>query len=260
MTALLQDLWARRELIHILVGRNLKIRYKNSALGFVWTLLGPLFLILIYWIFLGILKVPIPITSLVTGILVWQFLGTCCNDSLYAILGNANLVTKTAFPRMVLPLSIVLANVVNFLLSMVVLIVFLVAARADVGAAWWLPVILLSQCALCLGLSLLICSLNVFFRDVEHILGVVMLAWMFLSPVVYTSSLVQDKFGSHPVLHALYYANPMAGLVTAYRNVFLSQDFIPGAWLIAPFVLCWVALLVGVIVFERLDRRFGDEL
>ena len=260
MTALIQDLWARRELIHILVARNLKIRYKNSALGFVWTLLGPVFLILIYWVFLGILKVPIPISSLVTGILVWQFLGTCCNDSLYAILGNANLVTKTAFPRMVLPLSIVLANVVNFLLSLVVLVVFLGVVKADVGAVWWLPFIMLSQGALCLGLSLLICSLNVFFRDVEHILGVVMLAWMFLSPVVYTSSLVQDKFGSHAILHALYYANPMAGLVTAYRNVFLSQDFIQTSWLIAPFVLCWAMLALGVIVFQRLDRRFGDEL
>lgn len=253
-----QELWARRELIQILVSRNLKIRYKQSALGFFWSLLGPLFLIVIYWAFLGILKVPIPITSLVTGILVWQFLSMCLNDSLYAILGNANLVTKTAFPRMVLPLSVVLANLVNFLLSLVVLVVFLLVVRTAPGPIGWLPLILLSHCALAFGLSLIICSLNVFFRDVEHLLSVGMLAWFFMSPVVYTNAFILDRFT--PTLHVFYFLNPMAGLLTAYRNVFLNTDYLPGAMLVGPFALCWLCLGVGLVLFQRLDPRFGDEL
>lgn len=273
MIALCRSLWARRELIGILVSRNLKIRYKQSALGFFWSLLGPLFLIVIYWAFLEILKVPISITSLVTGILVWQFLSMCLNDSLYAILGNANLVTKTAFPRMVLPLSIVLANLVNFLLSLGVLVVFLVvfsvvdSAGSEaasrpllmlLGHAALLPWILLSQCALCLGLCLILCSLNVFFRDVEHMLGVGMLAWFFMSPVVYPNSFILDRF--NPTLHAVYFMNPMAGIVTAYRNVFLNTDFLAGWMLVIPFCLCWLALWAGVATFLRLEPRFGDEL
>lgn len=173
----LRDIWGRRELLLILVSRNLKIRYKNSTLGFFWSLLGPLFLIVIYWVFLDILKVPIAITSLVTGILVWQFLGTCVGDSLYAILGNANLVTKTAFPRVVLPIATVVANLVSFLLSLIVLVVFLVIVHAPFGSVYLLPFIIATQFALCLGVSLILSSLNVFFRDVEHIINVVLLAW-----------------------------------------------------------------------------------
>jgi lipopolysaccharide transport system permease protein len=269
MIALCRELWARRELIGILVSRNLKIRYKQSALGFFWSLLGPLFLIVIYWAFLEILKVEISITSLVAGILVWQFLAMCLNDSLYAILGNANLVTKTAFPRMVLPLSIVLANLVNFLLSLAVLVVFLLVAPAGaetaartpltlLGHAALLPLIVLSHGALCLGLALMLCSLNVFFRDVEHILGVAMLAWFFLSPVVYPNTFILSRF--NPTLHAVYFMNPMAGVVTAYRNVFLNTDFLPGWMLVIPFCLCWAVLLCGVTLFCRLEPRFGDEL
>lgn len=259
MSASLREIAAHRELLLILVERNLKIRYKSSALGFLWTLLGPLFMIAIYWVFLSILKISITIQDLVVGILVWQFLAMCVGDSLHTILGNANLVTKTAFPRVILPLATVIANLVNFLLSLVALGIFLLILRVDPGPLYLLPVVLLSQFALCLGLSLLVSSLNVFYRDVEHLVNVVLLAWFFVSPVMYTLSFVKDNPRLGPLI-GYYMINPMAGVVAAYRNIFLSGDPAPAGMFLAPFALCWVMLGAGWIVFSRLERRFGDEL
>jgi ABC-type polysaccharide/polyol phosphate export permease len=259
MRKLLRELTSYRELLLLLVQRNIKIRYKNSALGFVWTLLGPIFQIGIYWIFLRLLKIPVQMESLVTGILVWQFLATCLGDSLYAVIGNANLITKTPFPRILLPLSTVLANSVNFLLTLLVLTAFLGLRGATLGAWWWLPALLASHGALCLGLSLMVCSFNVFFRDVEHILQVVMMAWFFLSPAMYdVTTFVRNQVAAELV--PWYFLNPMAGVLTGYRNVFLSMDAQPAAYLIAPFALCWIALALGIAIFRRLEPRFGDEL
>lgn len=270
MSSIFQDLRTHGELLWILVQRNLKIRYKNSVLGFFWTLLGPVFLILIYWVFIRLLKIEITVNALVSGIIVWQFVATTLGDSLNAILGNANLVTKTAFPRFLLPLSTVCANFINYLLTLVVLLVFLVTLKANFGMLYLLPLILITQFALCLGLSLLVSSLNVFFRDVEHLMGVVLLAWFFLSPVMYRNDYVVARLEGMPQLtesagrffHGCFLANPMAGIVTAFRNVLLQEpeDFIPGVFFLVPLILSWAILCLGFFVFGKLEKQFGDEL
>ncbi|MBN2129055.1 MAG: ABC transporter permease, partial [Sedimentisphaerales bacterium] len=221
MDGVLSNIFRHRELLWILVGRNLKIRYKHSVLGFFWTLLGPLCLILIYALFLGVMRFEIRLPVLVTGIIVWQFLGMCLGDSLHAIVGNANLVTKAAFPRLILPLAMVLSNLINFLLSAAVLVVYLVIVRVSFGAVYWLPLIVLTQFALCLGTALILASANVFFRDTEHMLSIIMLAWFFLTPIIYPIQKVYERFPGTPAMIRLFFANPMTGLVTAYRAVFL---------------------------------------
>lgn len=269
MLSLPTDIYRHRELLMMLVVRNLKIRYKSSALGFFWSLLGPLFLIVIYATFLSVMHFRIPLPVLVTGIIVWQFLATCLGDSLYAIVGNANLVTKAAFPRLILPLSMVIANLVNFLLSSVVLLLYLLVMRVAFGPAYWLPLIVLTQFALCLGVALIISTANVFFRDTEHILSVMTLAWFFLTPIIYPISRVQDRFPSSPWMLTLFFANPMTGIVTAYRTVLLSaeyravhlsaESYLP--WQTAlSFGVAWLILLIGLLVFQRAQHRFGDEL
>ncbi|HRV31789.1 MAG TPA: ABC transporter permease, partial [Kiritimatiellia bacterium] len=115
------DIFSRRELVWILIERNLKIRYKSSFLGFFWSLLAPLSLIVVYSVFLGLIRFPMSLPVLVTSIIIWQFLAMCMGDALQSILGNANLVTKAAFPRVILPLSMVGANAINFLFSFAVL-------------------------------------------------------------------------------------------------------------------------------------------
>lgn len=258
MSYRLSELLKRRELIWILIQRNLKIRYKSSVLGVFWSMLGPLFLILIYSVFLGLIRVPIHLPTLVSGIIVWQFLAMCTGDALHSILGNANLVTKASFPRVILPLSMVGANAVNFVLSFLVLVAYLVWARVGAGALWWLPAVAVSQLALCLGLALVIGSVNVFFRDTEHVLSVVMLAWFFMSPVIYEPSMVMEAFPEW--VHWLFFLNPMSGVLTGYRMALLGSDPVALKFLGLSLGMCWGVLGVGLWVFGVSEPRFGDEL
>ncbi|NQT91243.1 MAG: ABC transporter permease [Lentisphaerae bacterium] len=258
MFKLLKDLHGRRELLMLLVVRNLKIRYKNSALGFLWTLLAPLCLILVYAVFARVLRFfqndPLFMPRLVIGIIVWQFLATCYNDALHAIMGNAELVKKSAFPRFILPLSMVLANLLNFLFSAVILVIYLQFVRMPLGPIAWLPLIILTQVALCLGGALIISSLNVFFRDTEHILSVGLLAWFFMTPIIYTIDYWPARF-----VH-LGFLNPMTGLVTAYRAVLMSDSAVGPSFVALSVVVAWSVFVVGVIAFQKAQVRFAEEL
>lgn len=260
MIKAISHVFARRELIGMLVARNLKIRYKNSALGFFWTLLGPLFLILIYRAALGILHVQTELPVLISGILVWQFLSTCTGDSLHAISGNSNLVKKTAFPRVVLVLSTVLANSVNFLLSLLVLGAYLLFAQTHPGPVGWFPLALASQFALCLGLSLLLSAANVYFKDTEHLLGTAMTAWFFLTPIIYPVTMLSGVFDHRPWTRTVYFLNPMAGIVTAYRRTLIGAELAPPESMLLSFTVAWLFLFAGWTVFHRVERRFAEVL
>ncbi|MFC1452283.1 ABC transporter permease [Verrucomicrobiota bacterium] len=258
MLGFFRAMYGYRDLLITLVVRNLKIRYKNSALGFFWTLLGPVFMIAIYAVFLRVMRFPIYLPALVTGIIAWQFLATCMGDSLHAIVGNANLVTKSAFPRIALPLSMVVANLVNFLLSTVVLFGYLLVVRASFGALYCLPLVMICQFALCLGASLLLSCCNVFFRDTEHILSTIMLAWFFLTPVIYPIALVTEAFPDW--VHRLFFVNPMTGIMTWYRMVLLSAPSPGWDFILLSLLSAWLVLLVGLVVFRKVEPGIADEL
>ncbi len=253
------DIFSRRELVWILIERNLKIRYKSSFLGFFWSLLAPLSLIVVYSVFLGLIRFPMSLPVLVTSIIIWQFLAMCMGDALQSILGNANLVTKAAFPRVILPLSMVGANAINFLFSFAVLSVYLLIARVEFGALIYLPGIMLTQAALCLGMSLIIGTANVFFRDTEHVLSVVMLAWFFLTPVFYPVARQIEFLAAHPVAPWLVYLNPMTGILGAYRAFFLGQAPAAGGFAISAAVAVGL-LAAGLALFQSSEGRFGDVL
>lgn len=258
MTDLLKDIAGHRELLQMLVIRNLKIRYKNTSLGFFWSLLSPVFLIVIYSMFLKLLKLQMPIEIIVTGIIIWQFMAMCLGDSLNSIIGNANLVTKTAFPRIILPLAMVKANFVNFLLSFAVLIIYLMIKDVDFGPVYLLPVVMVTQFALCLGLALLIACSNVYFRDTEHMLSMVMLAWFFMSPVIYDLDFIWAKLPAN--IQSLVFLNPMFGILNSYRVCLLSSTT-PGVGYIAlSYAVAWMVLFAGIVVFQKLEPGFGDEL
>lgn len=266
MVEVLREVWQRRELLWILVVRNLKLRYKHSALGFFWSLLSPLLLILIYAVFAAILRFnqgrPCYLQFLVIGIVVWQFLSMCLNDALYAVMGNVNLVKKTAFPRIILPLAMVVANLLNFLLTWIVLFGYLIFSGMPFGHLWVLPVILLAQTVLCLGLALFLSSVNVFFRDTEHILGIGSLAWFFLTPIFYPVQMqlefLPDKW------QWLAFLNPMSGIVWGYRRVIMVEkmpDTLVPLWYPAVSgAVCLIVLVIGFGLFQKLQVRFGDEL
>jgi len=273
---LIRQIVARRELLWILVVRNLKIRYKQSVLGFFWSLLAPLLLIVIYAIFAAILRFntgrPHYLQFLVIGIVIWQFLAMCLNDSLGAVVGNANLVKKTAFPRLILPLAMVCANFINFLLSWCVLLLYLVLVGMPFEALWLLPLAMVLQIALCLGMGLLIATSNVFFRDTEHILGVGTLAWFFLSPVFYPAAMQLEQLErlaagwSLPIwMPNLAFLNPMTLILWLYRRALMGSALDDVATLTAGQAAVSVLVTIGVLAlglmaFVRCDPRFGDEL
>ena len=269
------NLAARRELIWNLVLRSLKIRYKGSALGFLWTLLNPLLMMLIYWLFISILLsrlgIKIPLSHLLTGVIFWQFIAMCTSDAVKSVSGFPNLVKKTYFPRIVLPLSMVIANLINFALSIMVLAVLLLLLKlfaqeaVDFAFLWMLPLVLVIQFFLVLGISLLMSSANVFFRDVEHIVGVGLQALFFLTPIIYPLDMVRDRLSG--VFLWLYLLNPMTSLVTLFRKAFLGRElfaggeFLPGepAFYVS-LALSVVILFVGVRVFAKLEPYFADHL
>lgn len=248
-----------RELVLILAQRNLKVRYKGSALGFFWSLLSPLFMIVIYAVFLRIMlsfeSTDLFMPRLVTGIVCWQFLALCVGDAMSTVLGSASLVKKTTFPRVVLPAAMVLANTVNFLLSAVVLAIYLVLAPGSFGPLIWLPLVLVFHIALCMGIGTFFSGMNVHFRDTEHAGTVLIMAWFFLSPVIYTIERIPEAIRPYA------YLNPMTGILTAYREILLSDVGPASRWSYAvSATVCVITLLVGLGVYNRLQRTFAEVL
>lgn len=255
MFAIFKELRQYHELIANLVVRNLKIRYKGSFLGFFWTLVNPLFMMAIYLIFIRLMRFEMNLAVLLVGLLPWQFFIMCVNDSVLSITGNANLVKKTRFPRLVLPLSIVIANLVNFLLSLVVLFLFLVLLGYGIPKTIvWLPLVIGIQFLFCLGLSLFVACSHVYFKDTEHLISVALLAWFFLTPIIYPLSMIPENYLKW------FLFNPMALLVGWYRQVFLNADPVSAVGVALCLAITVLFVWAGFSLFRRFEPDFADEL
>ena len=224
----LGELVRYRELVRNLVVRDLKTRYKNSVLGFFWSLVNPLLMMAVFSIVFTYMMPNrsishFPIFAL-CAILPWNFFSASIMGSVNSIVGNAHLIKKVYFPREVLPLSNVLSNLVNFLLALVVLIAALYAV--GIGLTPWallLPVVIFVQILFTLGLALILSTLNVFYRDVAMIMDVLLLAWFFLTPVMYPIDILPQKATvlgiDLSVQRLTYILNPMASLIASYRSI-----------------------------------------
>lgn len=264
-----------RELLSILVVRNLKIRYKNSALGFFWSLLTPILMILIYAIFAKILKFSDGndyLSFLVSGIVIWQFTASCLGDSLFAIVGNTNLVKKVAFPRIILPISTALANAINFFITLVVLVIYLLLVGSfDYVNIYWLVPAVIMQLLLGIGICCL-CSVSmIFFRDTQHIVGIGSLAWFFMSPVFYRitmqTSAIKSVFSlsDTSMWQGIAFLNPMTGILNAYRAALMQNQLpVPEGvslwWMLVSAIVCLIVFLFGLLAIKFGDKKFGDVL
>lgn len=274
-TGLFQKLSAkwRLELLSTLVKRNLQIRYKGSIFGFLWSLFTPLSQILVYAVFAKILKFnngdPHYLQFLVGGIILWQFTAGCLGDSLFAIVGNSNLVKKVFFPRFLLPLSTALSTGINFLIAFAVLIIYLVVTHTADFHAGYLAAALAMHLTLGIGICCLCSCSNVFFRDTQHWIGILSQVWFFLSPVFYGLNLqvdvIRNRFATIPA--ELVYLNPMTGILSAYRAGMMAPPTGGGSWLpLGPQPLLISAavslaiLVFGLLVMRTADRKFGDIL
>jgi ABC-type polysaccharide/polyol phosphate export permease len=257
------ELWAYRDLLLNLVRRDLAVRYRRSALGFLWSFLNPLMMMAVFTIVFTVVKSSsvrsYPLFVL-CGLLAWNFLASSLSGAVRSITSNGNLIDKVHFPREVLPLSVVLANLVNFLLSLAVFLplAWLLGARFS---AWTLalPVIIGVQLVIVLGLALLLSALNVFYRDTEMVLDVALIAWFFLTPVFYELELLPNQVLGIDVWRFVYTLNPMATLVTDYRYILLYEYPVIRHTLVA-LVLGLVLLGVGWALFRRAAPTFAEEV
>jgi lipopolysaccharide transport system permease protein len=271
----LRALWSYRELIGNLVVRDLKVRYKNSVLGFLWSLLNPLLLMVVFTVVFTLMlpnsSIPAFPAFLLCALLPWNFFSAAIMVSLDSIVGNGHLIKKVYFPREILPISSVLSSFVNYLLSMPVLFFFIFIFK--IHPTWniiYLPLIMATQIAFTLGIALLLSTMNVFYRDTGVIMEVVMQAWFFLTPIFYPAEVIPEWktfLGlAVPVRRLTYILNPMASITASYRSVLYgftngsppappAFDFFSRTTLTA--LIC---LAIGYAVFAHYSHRFGEEV
>lgn len=258
-----------RELLVNLTLRELRSKYKRSALGWTWSLVNPLATLAVYSVVFGlILRIEPPRGApsglhnfalyLSCALLPWNFLSNCLSSGVMAVVGNAGIVKKVWFPREMLPISVVLSWSVSLLIEMSLLAAAMLAFGNMVLP--WIPLVLVVialQTAFCTGLAMLVAAANVYFRDVQHLLGILLQVWFYLTPVVYNADLVE----SHgPVAFSLYRLNPMYQFVTAYRAL-LYDLRAPSATTWGAMILASTAsLALGSLVFRRLAPKFAEEL
>ena len=260
MLSSLSELVSYRELLKNLVSRDLKVRYRNSALGFVWCLLNPFLMMIVFTLVFTILMrnttIPAYPVYILTGILAWNFHSTSVTGSVSSIVGNSSLVMKVYFPREVLPISVVLSNAVNFVLALSVLFVMILIFQIPLSLSLlMLPVVLVIQITFSTGLALFISALTVSFRDVEVITETLLLAWFFLTPVFYRP---EDLYPDSARL--MYILNPMASIISAYRDI-LYKGGMPGFdFLARTWITSIVILVAGYVYFRHSAKRFGEEL
>ena len=269
LRATLVELWRYRELIMNLTVRDLKVRYKNSVLGIGWSLLNPLLMMLVftlvYTVMLGQSNRPDYSAFILSGLLPWNFFSASIMGGTSAIVGNSHLIKKVYFPREVLPLSILLSNLVNFLIAIPVYVV-LAALLGTPLTLWvaWLPVVMIVQMIFALGVSLLLTAVNVFYRDVQQIMEVIILAWFFLTPVIWDVNMLpisKTVLGIDlPIQRLTYILNPMASIIAAYRDILYYGRPIGADFFLRTAVTAVIALLIGFAVFHRLSGRFAEEM
>ena len=269
MLAKLTELWHYRELIANLTIRDLKVRYKNSVLGVGWSLLNPLLMMLVftvvYTVMLKQTDNPTFSAFILSGLLPWNFFSASIMGGTASIVGSAHLIKKVFFPREVLPISIILSNLVNFLIALPLF--FGLALLIGVKLSPWvlmLPVVITVQMIFMLGVSLFLAAINVFYRDVQQIMEVVIMAWFFLTPVIWDVGMLPASkmiLGVEvPIQRLTYILNPMASIIAAYRDILYYGQSIGIDFFVRTAITAVIVLLIGFSVFHHLRGRFAEEV
>jgi len=252
-----RELWAYRELLYFLVWRDIKVRYKQTALGAVWAILQPVMTMAVFAVFLGRLAhvpsdgLPYPLFSF-AGLVPWTYFATAVSTGALSIVGSQNLISKVYFPRLLIPLSSAVTPLVDFGITMVTLAAMLMWYRVVPGAAIvWLPLFVLLAFATAFATGLWLSTLTVLYRDVRHLVGFLMQFWMFATPVAYPASLVPEKW------RVIYGLNPMTGVVEGFRWALVGGPA-PGPIVAASAAVVIVMLVTGVMFFRRSEGTFAD--
>lgn len=284
MVAELKELWRFRELLWTMVEREIRIRYKNSVGGFLWSLINPLVTVLVMTVVFKYLvgnQTENFAAYILAAYLPYMFFQFAVMDAAQSILVSLPLLRKIYFPREILPLAIILSNFIHFALALAVFFAFLLVVYLIHPGVWpfqittlWLPVLLVVNLALAAGVGLAVAALNTFYEDVKYIVGVILYLMFFLSPIMYFSenvrysSALQGPMGD--LVYRLYHLNPIAALATAYRKVLLAPQAVyvegrkvpplPMDWgnFAVVSLICFAVLVGGYALFNRLKWRFVE--
>ncbi len=254
----LYEIFQYRHMLYTLVRKDLRTRYKASVLGFLWTFLNPLLMLIVYSIifpYLMRIKVDNYAMFLFVALLPWLYFATTLQSSATSIVANSNLVKKIYFPRQIIPLSLAVSGLINLFLSYLIVVpVLLVARIIPTLNVLYFPIVFIVEFLLVTGFTLFLSSLTVYFRDLEHIIGIVLLAAFYTTPVLYNIEMLPDKF------QRLVLINPMSTIVISFRNIFYygaPPNFVSLGY-VAIFSI--VLIVTGMALFQKLQRRFAEEV
>lgn len=252
-----RELWDYRELLYFLTLRDIKVRYKQTALGAAWAVIQPFFMMLVFSLFFGRLAkvpsdgIPYPVFAF-CALLPWQLFAHALTESSNSLVANERLITKVYFPRLIVPLAAVLGGLVDFAVAFVILLVMMAYyGIVPTLAIVTLPAFILLAIMTALGAGLWLSALNVKYRDVRYTINFMIQFWLFATPVAYPSSIVPERW------RALYGLNPMAGVVEGFRWALLGKQP-PGAMLAVSVAVVIAILIGGLYYFRRMEQEFAD--
>jgi lipopolysaccharide transport system permease protein len=258
----LRDLWIYRELVFFMIWRDIKVRYKQTALGAAWAVLQPVLTMLVFnFLFGNIAKmetdggIPYPIFSY-TALLPWGLFATALNSASRSLTSNQNMITKTYFPRLVLPMASVLGGLLDFAIAFVVLIglMFYYGITPGIHALWALPLFILLSIVTALGVALWLSAINVQYRDVGYALPFLSQFWMFVTPIAYSSKVISEQW------QVVYALNPMAGVVNGFRWALLGVGNPPDMLIAISAAISLLILISGLFYFRNMERTFADTI
>ncbi len=256
---LLKEIYEYREMLVSLVKRDLRGRYKGSVLGFLWTFLNPLLQLVVYSVvFSQIMRSGIEsfYLFLFVALVPWLFFSACLTGGSGIIFAQQDMVKKIYFPREILPLSFVVSQLVNMLLCFVVIFAVLIISGWGINfmALLWLPLVMAVEFLLCLGFTLILSGLTVYFRDLEYIMGIISMAWMYLTPILYAVDQVPEE------LQRVLQLNPVSPIIIAYRDILYYKQVPEVSTLVSATLIGLGGTIIGLLAFSRLKRHFVEEL
>ena len=254
----LSELWEYRELLYFLVWRDIKVRYKQTALGASWAIIQPFMTMVVFSLFFGHLAkmpsdgLPYPIFTF-AALVPWTFFANGLSQSSNSLVGSSNLITKVYFPRLIVPLASVFSGIVDFLIAFaVLLVIMLYYGLVPTLNILWLPLFVLLSLVTSLGVGLWLSALNVKYRDVRYIVPFVTQFWLFATPIAYPSSLLHEPW------RTIYGLNPMVGVVEGFRWALLRTSTVPGPIVAVSASAAVLILVTGAFYFRRMEKTFAD--
>lgn len=255
---MLKRIYKYREFLKTNVKKDIRGKYKGSFLGILWSFVNPLLMSLIYAIvFPFILKNSQDnyVTFVVIGILPWTFFTTVISQGTFCILANAGIIKKVYFPREILPISVAVSGLVNFMIALPIIIAFLLLS--GIGLSFYallFPLIALTEFILLLGIIFITCSVNVYIRDAEYIIAFFVNMLFYATPVLYSATLFPDKY------RAILNLNPMTTIINSYRDIFYYQTMPNLSALLMVLGCSLILLIIGINVFKKLEKKFAEEV